>query len=461
MSSFQELNLPQELMRSLEQLKFITPTEIQQAVIPLAMSGRDVIACAQTGSGKTAAYAIPMITRLIANPDKNAIVLVPTRELANQITKVIEDLTFFSKRISVASLIGGASMDRQLMALKRNPRIIVATPGRMIDHLQRNSQLLKKADVLVLDEGDRMLDMGFQPQLDRILPFLPRERQTSLFTATLPPKVRKLAERYLQNPESINIGPVSQPVTAITQSLIQLSGGQKNDRIIDELNKRKGSVIVFLRTKRRTDQLTRHLVDYGFSVTLIHGDRTQGQRNKAIQNFRDGSARILCATDIAARGIDIPEVELVINYDLPMMNEDYVHRIGRTARNGATGEAVSFVTPEDITTWRSLVREFNIPNADIAMPERKHKPAGPGGNGNRNNNNNRRPSFKSQPNRQGFKKTTADGQRNDTRRNDGRSENRRNDSRDESRNDVPRGQRFAQKNNGRPANELQKSNSRV
>lgn len=373
MQSFHEMSLANELQKALSDLKFINPTDIQKAVLPIAMQGCDLMACAQTGSGKTAAYGIPMVTRLLDDPQKHALVLAPTRELAHQISDFLRELTQHCKNIQVTSLVGGADMRKQFQALKRKPRIIVATPGRLTDHLKRKSLHLKSTEILVLDEGDRMLDMGFAPQLDEILKYLPKQRQTTLFTATLPKKVQMLAAQYLFEPQIIHVGEISQPVATVKQSVVQLRVKEKDNRIVDELNQRQGSVIVFTKTKRRTDSLARSLSLSGFSVELIHGGRTQGQRNKAIQNFKSGRRRILCATDVAARGIDIPQVEHVINFDLPMMDEDYVHRIGRTARNGASGEAVSFVTPEEHRAWQTLARKYKIKDVELegVTPERK------------------------------------------------------------------------------------------
>ncbi len=365
MKSFQDMSLPIELEKALKSLSFTTPTEIQAATIPIAATGADLIACAETGSGKTAAYAIPTIVSLLADKTKYALVLAPTRELAQQIADVYRDLTKFSDGLSVTALIGGADIQTQFRSLRKNPRILVATPGRLTDHLHRKSVNLTTTSILVLDEGDRMLDMGFAPQLDEILKFLPKKRQTSLFTATLPEKVRKLAEKYLSNPEQVNVGRISLPVATISQSIIEVTGKEKEDRLVDELNKREGSVIVFAKTKIKTDKLARVLKDYGFAVDLIHGDRSQGQRNKAIANFRNGKSRILVATDVAARGIDIPQVAHVINFDLPMMLEDYVHRIGRTARNGASGEAVSFVTPDESRHWNMIAKKYRIVGVEL------------------------------------------------------------------------------------------------
>lgn len=365
MKSFEELELPLEISKALKSLNFVTPTEVQAKVLPIASEGKDLISCAETGSGKTAAYGLPIVKKILANPDETAVILAPTRELAQQISEFMRDLTQHAEGIKVVSIVGGADIRKQLRQLKKNPQIVVATPGRLTDHLKRRSLKLDKTRTLVLDEGDRMLDMGFAPQIDDILKFMPDERQTMLFTATLPPKVKDLARRYLHNPERIQVGEVSQPVKTVRQSVIQVKMKDKDDRVVDELNKREGSVIIFMRTKRRTDILAKHLAGFGFKVDLIHGGRSQGQRNKAIKSFRDGESRILCATDVAARGIDVPQVQHVINFDLPMMREDYVHRIGRTARNGAEGEAVSFVTPGEHRDWQGIAKEYRIQGVEL------------------------------------------------------------------------------------------------
>jgi ATP-dependent RNA helicase DeaD len=373
MKSFQDMSLPVEVQKALTALNFSDPTPIQALTIPLASEGKDFMACAETGSGKTAAYAIPTVVSLLADKEKHALILAPTRELAQQIADFFRGLIKYSDGLSVTALIGGADIYTQFRSLKKNPRILVATPGRLTDHLIRKSVKLDKTEILVLDEGDRMLDMGFAPQLDEILKYLPKKRQTSLFTATLPDKVRKLAERYLTNPEQVNVGRISLPVLTIKQSVVEMTSHEKENRLVDELNKREGSVIVFAKTKIRVDKLTRVLDSYGFKVDLIHGGRSQGQRNRALANFRAGKSRILCATDVASRGIDIPSVAHVINVDIPMMIEDYVHRIGRTGRNGASGEAVTFVAPEDYRSWMMIAKKYQIKDVEL-----KNKPAGGG-----------------------------------------------------------------------------------
>ncbi len=367
MAKFTDFRLPAPVENAIRDLNFDTPTEIQFQSIPLALKGRDLIACAQTGSGKTAAYVIPMLVKLLADENARALILAPTRELVKQISDVIHQLTKYSSQISHAVVIGGADMNKQLRALKKNPRVIIATPGRLMDHLRRQNVSIKGTQFLVLDEGDRMLDMGFQPQLDAILKYLPQQRQTLLYSATLAPKVRALAARYLHNPESVTIGEDSVPVETIKQTAIATTQDKKDDLVMDELNTRKGSVIIFTRTQIRTDRLAGILTEYGFSVARIHGGRTQGQRNSALQGFREGAFRILVATDIAARGIDVPHIQHVINYDLPMMEEDYVHRIGRTARAGATGEAISLILPQDRYQWVRLAKRYKIKGVSLEM----------------------------------------------------------------------------------------------
>lgn len=365
MRSFESMALAEPIMKSLQQLEFTTATAIQSKVIPIALEGKDLISTAETGSGKTAAYAIPVVTKLLENPQAHALILAPTRELAQQVSEFFRILCASCPDIRVTSIVGGADIRKQLKQLKKMPRIVVATPGRLTDHLKRRSLSLESTKILVLDEGDRMLDMGFAPQIDQILRYMPQERQTMLFTATLPAKVKELVQNYLTDPIYAQVGEVSQPVKTVRQSVIQLRTKEKDERLMDELNKRQGLVIVFAKTKRRTSQLADYLSEYGFKVDAIHGGRSQGQRNRAIQNFKSGEVRILCATDVAARGIDVPMVEHVINFDLPMMREDYIHRIGRTARNGASGEAVSFVTPEQHREWVAIARTYRIPGVEL------------------------------------------------------------------------------------------------
>ena len=354
METFNQFNLTPALGKALDAMGFKTPTPIQAKAIPEAMSGRDLIACAQTGTGKTAAFGIPMITRLLNEKGTTALILVPTRELATQVTEVFRGLTLHASHLRVVSLIGGISMQPQLRALSKDWSVIIATPGRLVDHLERGSVKLDRLTMLTLDEADRMLDMGFAPQLKRIFGYLPAKRQSMLFSATLPPNILDLARKILKNPVEVQAGPVSKPVERIDQSTLEVDGKKKNDTLLDEINQREGSMLVFVRTQRRTDRLARYLEEYGVAVGRIHGGRSQGQRNRALQDFKTGNTRILVATDIAARGIDIDHVAHVINYDLPQVPEDYVHRIGRTARAGRSGKALSLIAPEEKPLWKEI-----------------------------------------------------------------------------------------------------------
>jgi len=356
LNTFNELALPGELSSALQKMEFVTPTPIQAQSIPAALEGRDLVASAETGSGKTAAFGIPMITRLLQDEDSVGLVLAPTRELAVQIVKVLKDLSQDARRFRAALLIGGVPMGGQLQALRADPRVIVATPGRLVDHLERRSVDLSRCSVLVLDEADRMLDMGFAPQLEQIRRVLSAERQTLLFSATMPPDIEALAAKWLRDPVRVAIGQVSRPVDRIEQKVVEADSGAKNDVLLKELQGRAGSILIFARTKRRTDRLARVLHGAGHRVAHIHGDRSQSQRQRALDGFREGRFTILVATDIAARGLDIPEIAHVINYDMPMVPEDYVHRIGRTARAGRTGEALALVAPEEKSLWKAVVR---------------------------------------------------------------------------------------------------------
>ncbi len=367
MQSFQELNLPEQIARALTAMKYKTPTPIQAQSIPVALTNRDLIGCAQTGTGKTVAFGTPLVCTLLKVSRKNALILAPTRELAAQIDKVIGELTQFLPDMRRALLIGGVAMGPQERALGKKPRIVIATPGRLIDHLDRGNLSLSASEVVVLDEADRMLDMGFADQINRIMRFLPKSRQTLLYSATLPPDILKLAAKYLKDPVRVTVGTASKPIQKIVQKTIEATNSNKNDVLCNELDTRVGSVLVFARTKRRTDRIARYLAESGYKTDRIHGDRSQKQRNEAIEGFRAGKFRVLVATDIAARGIDIPHIAHVINYDLPQVPEDYVHRIGRTARAGATGEALSLISPEEWTQWR-MISKFLAQAAAVTTP---------------------------------------------------------------------------------------------
>ena len=353
---FQDLDVPVILLDAIKSMNYETPTPIQAQAIAPALEGRDILGCAQTGTGKTAAFFIPMVAQLLKNPENTGLILAPTRELAAQIETVLRDLTVNCKSLNHAVLIGGMSMQPQMRALSKRPRIIIATPGRLIDHIDRRTVSLLKCSFLVLDEADRMLDMGFAPQLREILKTVPPKRQTLLFSATLAPEVRKLTQNYLRNPVEVMVGTTSKPAEKIKQSSVSVDAKQKADVLLDEINARKGSIIIFARTQHRADRLCRTLKTYNLDVGVIHGGKSQGQRNRALQAFRDEETRVLVATDVASRGLDIPHVAHVINYDLPQQPEDYVHRIGRTARAGESGEALSMITPEEKHLWKKITQ---------------------------------------------------------------------------------------------------------
>ncbi len=374
-SSFANISLDARLNKAIAKMGFNTPTPIQEKAIPTIMNGSDTISLAETGSGKTAAYLIPVISQLLIDKEKQALILAPTRELATQIGDVVKEFTHFAQEINYAVVIGGAPMFKQLKHLGRRPRIIIATPGRLVDHIRRGSVMLNQVSHLILDEADRMFDMGFAPQVNEVIRRIPTERQTLLFSATFPKEIRELAGRVLRNPIEIEVRKNELPPTVILQKMIPVGQGNKNDRTLDLINAATGSVIVFARTKHRTNRLARYLEEYGVKVTHIHGDRSQGQRNKSISGFKSGEYRVMVATDIAARGIDVSEISDVINYDIPMTAEDYVHRIGRTGRAGQNGQASTLVTPEEVHDWAHIARKMGLPLPALpAMAKKQKKP---------------------------------------------------------------------------------------
>ena len=352
--NFAEMNLPQALKNAIAAMNFTTPTPIQEQTIPHAIDGRDVLGTAMTGSGKTGAFCIPMIAKLLASPRGSALVLTPTRELAQQVEKVVKELLGPYGTIKSALLIGGESMPNQIAQLRMRPRIIVGTPGRIIDHLQRGTLMLHDASYLVLDETDRMLDMGFGDQIASILKYVPMQRQTLLFSATLPPQIMKIADSHLKNPVRIEIGETNKAALTITQETRHLQPEEKYPTLLNELKTREGTVIIFVRAKFGTEKLAAKLRKSGHTASAIHGDLEQRQRERVLSEFREKKNRILVATDIASRGLDIPHIEHVVNFDLPQAPEDYIHRIGRTGRAGAEGSAISFITPEDHIKWNAI-----------------------------------------------------------------------------------------------------------
>ena len=369
--NFSELPIDNKLKNSIRFADFITPTPIQSKSIPISLTGKDILGTAQTGTGKTLAFTIPMINKLLIDKNTMALIVCPTRELATQVMQTVLKLNVREIGIGNALLIGGESMQKQLKKLKKRARIIVGTPGRINDHLKRQSLNLSKVSYLVLDETDRMLDMGFTPQIETILKFIPKEHQTLLFSATLPNNILRISEKYLNNPERIAIGSLSTPIEKIKQETFQITQDKKYHELINQLVERSGSILVFVKTKHGADKIVKRLKYDGHSADAIHGNLRQSKRDRVINNFRNGKIRILIATDVAARGLDIPLIKHVINYDLPQVPEDYIHRVGRTGRAGKEGSSLTFITPNDRSMWNSISRLID-PNF-IAPKNNKNK----------------------------------------------------------------------------------------
>ena len=356
-SGFAQFDLNPKLLQALTRNNFTTPTPIQEAAIPLALAGRDVLGTAQTGTGKTAAFGIPLLAPPAGQPTALAVVLTPTRELAAQVLQSMAQMNP-SQDIKAALLIGGESMGKQLGQLRMRPRVIVGTPGRINDHLARGTLKLGSAGFLVLDEMDRMLDMGFGVQIEKIIAQMPKARQTLMFSATMAPGIVKVASKYMHNPERVSVGSLVQATPNVTQELIRLSEDEKYGTLMAKLENGTGTTIVFVKTKYGSERLAKRLAA-SHRVDALHGDLRQSKRDRVIQDFRDKKFRVLVATDVAARGLDVPHIELVVNYDLPQAPEDYIHRIGRTARAGASGAAVNLLTPADREKWNAISRLMN------------------------------------------------------------------------------------------------------
>ncbi len=371
MENFLSLGLPEQLVQSLSQMDFNQPTPIQVQSIPFALEGKDILGSAQTGTGKTAAFGIPLVAKLLNNPTGSALVMTPTRELAAQVMATLESLLGKQGQIKTALLIGGEPMPKQLKKLRQRPRLIVGTPGRINDHLTRKSLKLNDTNFLVLDETDRMLDMGFTIQIDQILKHMRGPRQTLLFSATLPEKIISMSKKYLQNPERVSVGSTTLPAAEIAQEIIHVTLEEKYKKLTEQLLTRNGSVLIFVKTKRNADRMAKKLRGEDHSAEAIHGDLRQNKRDKVIANFRKRKHRILVATDIAARGLDIPHIEHVINYDLPQCPEDYIHRIGRTARAGAEGSALCLISDADRSKWNAINRLINPDAAKADKPKRR------------------------------------------------------------------------------------------
>jgi ATP-dependent RNA helicase RhlE len=367
---FHTLGIAPALLGAVDALRFTEPTPVQARAIPAAVSGQDIIGIAQTGTGKTLAFGIPMVQRLAEN-GRCGLVLVPTRELALQVNETLVRLTP-AVRLRSAVLIGGESMQVQIQRLRDNPRIIVATPGRLNDHLNQRRLHLDQVGVLVLDEADRMLDMGFFPQIERVLKALPKDRQTMLFSATIPASVLQIAADYMHAPTRIEVAPSGSAAASVEQRMFVVRRERKGALLGELLKDCSGSVLLFVRTKRGAHRVAEQLRGMGHAAAEIHADRTLGQRKNALRGFRSGEFRVLVATDIAARGIDVSGIELVVNYDLPDDPENYVHRIGRTGRAGLKGRAVTLATPDQGQEIRQIEKVMRA-----AIPRHEH-PAVPG-----------------------------------------------------------------------------------
>ena len=370
--NFQSLGLAPELVRALSDVGYTVPTPIQAQAIPLALAGHDLMGGAQTGTGKTAAFSLPLLHRLAeAGPQRGprkprALVLTPTRELAVQVN---DSLRTYGKhlRMNTATVYGGAGMQPQIEALRRGVDVLVACPGRLLDHLQQRTVDLSQVEILVLDEADRMLDMGFLPAIKRVLSALPRKRQTMLFSATFEESIKKLALEFLNNPQQVQVTPLNATAASVSHVVHPVDTSRKRELLIEILSKRhQDQILVFGRTKHGCNRLAEQLEKSGISAVAIHGNKSQGQRLKALRDFKSGQARVMVATDVAARGLDIPLLPLVINFDLPMVAEDYVHRIGRTGRAGASGEAISLVAQDESGLLRAIQR---VLKADITVVE--------------------------------------------------------------------------------------------
>jgi len=403
--SFETLGLSPAILRALAEQEYTTPTPIQAAAIPVVLAGRDLLAGAQTGTGKTAAFALPLLERLFVNPPvlpagarrkPRALILTPTRELAAQ---VHESLRGYAKhlRMSSTQIFGGVGMGPQVDALRRGVDVLVATPGRLLDHMERRTADLSGIEVLILDEADRMLDMGFLPAIKRVLAALPRQRQTLLFSATFADEIKQLAQQFMRDPAEIQVAARNSVAATVTHRVHPVDAVRKRDLLLHLLAAdSRRQTLVFGRTKHGADKLCTFLEKSGLRTAAIHGNKSQGARTKALKDFKSGKITVLVATDIAARGLDIDQLPIVVNYDLPMVAEDYVHRIGRTGRAGAEGLAVSLVTHDETRLLRDIRRmlkqDIAIENVPGYEPDRPLNLDSPGSSAKpRNPNHARRP----------------------------------------------------------------------
>lgn len=362
--TFSDLGLETALVKALHQKGYQQPTPIQEKAIPVVLNGSDLFGCAQTGTGKTAAFALPVLQQLQATSVKGkskvrALILAPTRELVIQIA---DNLTAYGSGLGIShvTIYGGVSQHHQVKVLQRGVDVVVATPGRLLDLIQQRHLRLDQIEHLILDEADRLLDMGFIRDIQRIVAMCPQKRQTLLFSATLSPEIKKLTASILKNPEHVAVNPVSSTSSLIEQSVMHVEKAEKKNLLTNLLKKTDdGHVLVFTRTKRGADRIAKDLVKQGVSANAIHGNKSQGARERALSGFKSQKIKVLVATDIASRGIDVDHLNLVVNYELPDVAETYVHRIGRTGRAGKDGRAISFCSPEEKSLWKSITKLVN------------------------------------------------------------------------------------------------------
>lgn len=476
MTSFNDFGLSRPLTKALAATGYETPTPIQTQAIPLVMDGNDLMGLAQTGTGKTAAFTLPLLDKLLLSTERaapcgaRALILAPTRELASQIAKSVMEYGKFTP-LRVATVVGGVPLHKQARKLKGGVDVLIATPGRLIDLEQQDLLDLSDTRFLVLDEADQMLDMGFIHPLRQISRMLPKKRQTLMFSATMPKAIQQLSKAFLTNPEHVSVAPTSTPAEKIQQEALYVNAAEKQALLSLVLSKMPGErVIIFARTKRGADRMSKRLVSKGVEATAIHGDKSQGQRERALKQFKSNQVNVLVATDVAARGIDIPDVDHVINFDIPNVAEQYVHRIGRTARAGREGRATAFVSHAEIHDFRAIeklmgikVQRGELPEGlsdtakEIAKDQQQNKPK-------RQNTGGQRPAHKAKGQQHRGRRDAADDDRRQQEpRQDKRSEHRGDqqaDVRQDSRpgkpkgrrpNRKPGGKRFGNSSQGKPA----------
>jgi len=390
--NFEQFNLDSRLMQGIKVAGYEAATPIQEAAIPAAIRGRDIIGTAQTGTGKTAAFVLPILNKLLDGPRgmPRALIVTPTRELAEQIHQVVRALSA-GTRLRSATIYGGVTASRQIKALKEGAEILVACPGRLLDLVQQRYVRLERIEILVLDEGDRMFDMGFLPDVKRIIKAVPVQRQTMLFSATFPSEVEQLAAQSLTDPQRISMG-LSRPAHTVTHALYPVPAHLKSALLLKLLKQTATeSVLVFTRTKHRAEKLARQIAHAGHRVTSLHSNRTQGQREQALSGFKSGHFRVMVATDIAARGLDVESISHVVNFDMPDTADAYIHRIGRTGRAQRTGDAFTLVTPEDNDLIRTLERIMGRPLERKTLPDFDYSPPAPPRSGHERHEGNRPP----------------------------------------------------------------------